>query len=129
MARTGRKELCVTPQCPTATTHTWPYCTYVGGGMAGKTVKEANEKFRADRGKKDSSPPKQKGQIKRNEAGEAYITIDGKQFGVVPLQSRPPPPVAVQPTASIATAVPSELLTDAFPEDDRRQRRHLPSLV
>ncbi|KAJ6561361.1 hypothetical protein B0H10DRAFT_2239925 [Mycena sp. CBHHK59/15] len=35
------KELCSTQKCPAPGSHTWPYCTYPGGGMAGSSLDEA----------------------------------------------------------------------------------------
>ncbi|KIY49360.1 hypothetical protein FISHEDRAFT_72693 [Fistulina hepatica ATCC 64428] len=74
------------PNCKTPKTHTLPYCTAPGGGMAGKTVAEAQAQRRIDRGlppqpktksnktsqrsSASSSKPKK---VYRDHTGRAYI--------------------------------------------------------
>ncbi|KAJ7704538.1 hypothetical protein B0H17DRAFT_1126852 [Mycena rosella] len=63
--------------------HTWPYCTSKGVGMDGKSIREAQEKYRADRGimggkQSTAGAPKHKvPQVKCDGAGRAYITLQG----------------------------------------------------
>ncbi|KIY45826.1 hypothetical protein FISHEDRAFT_60688 [Fistulina hepatica ATCC 64428] len=73
------------PNCKTPKTHTLPYCTAPGGGMAGKSVSEAQAQRRIDRGlpplparestkaaQSSSSSSKAK-KVFRDKTGRAYI--------------------------------------------------------
>jgi hypothetical protein len=111
-------DSCTNKICPKPSTHTWPYCTSKGGGMAGKTVYEAVNKHRMDNGK-PPLPPRQdrpkgthpsKG-IKHNASGRAYITIEGTDHFITPATATPPTP---PPTANLADPI-SSLSTDAMP--------------
>lgn len=88
-AASGSREVCSTPSCPKPSTHTWPYCTTVGGGMAGKTVPEAQAKYRSDRGLPPAPPRSTRNgntansmdkHVKRDDSGRAYITSHGQDF-------------------------------------------------
>ncbi|KAJ7735344.1 hypothetical protein B0H16DRAFT_1467184 [Mycena metata] len=39
---------CTTPNCPRPNSHSWPYCTHPGGGMGGKSIREAQHKACTD---------------------------------------------------------------------------------
>ncbi|KAJ7805469.1 hypothetical protein B0H14DRAFT_3485144 [Mycena olivaceomarginata] len=52
---------CSNKACPKPATHTWPYCTTTGGGMAGKTVREAQTKYQADNGIPELTPETSEG--------------------------------------------------------------------
>ncbi|KAJ7024193.1 hypothetical protein C8F04DRAFT_1270521 [Mycena alexandri] len=118
------RETCSTPDCPKPETHTWPYCTYAGGGMAGKTIREAQQKARADRQQpqpqtqtqtpaQPPAPPASKDSkpsgIKKRPDGRAYITIGEEDFLLSP--SEPPPDLSAA-TAFIDAA---NLTTDPLP--------------
>jgi hypothetical protein len=113
-AASAPDQLCTNNACPKPKTHTWPYCTSKGGGMAGKTVFEAVNKHRVDNGKQplvqNQSKPKGAGTqgqaVKRDATGRAYITLQGTDFYL-----------SAPETANLADAT-SSLMTDQLPGDD-----------
>ncbi|KAJ7035790.1 hypothetical protein C8F04DRAFT_1341769 [Mycena alexandri] len=116
---------CTNKSCPKPGTHTWPYCTSSGGGMDGKTIPEAQQKYREDRDRaqgKTAVPPKDqkpKGpRVKRDDGGRAYITLQGVDCYITPAPSPAAVPVVVPaaPIANIALAHAAEsLITDPIP--------------
>ncbi|KIY53945.1 hypothetical protein FISHEDRAFT_68320 [Fistulina hepatica ATCC 64428] len=54
------------PNCKRPKTHTWQYCTATGGGMAGRSISEAQDKRRAD----ESKPPRNRD---RGRGGKNFI--------------------------------------------------------
>jgi hypothetical protein len=95
---------CSNKACPKPATHTWPYCTTVGGGMAGRTVREAQTKYRTDNGIPEPTPrPPKPPQVKRDGAGRAYVTLGGTDHFLVPTPAAAA--TAATPAAAIAPAV------------------------
>jgi hypothetical protein len=82
--------------------------------MAGKTVAEAVDKYRADRGKEPRQQKDTKGglKVKRTPDGRAYITLEGTDYF---LQNPPPPAMAPPPAPAAHFA---QLLTDPLPTAD-----------
>ncbi|KAK6984183.1 hypothetical protein R3P38DRAFT_2398224, partial [Favolaschia claudopus] len=107
----GKREICSTPNCGTPGTHTWPYCTAPGGGMAGRPVSEAQTKAREDRHAQRAANGGS--HIKRNAAGAAYTTLGGVDYLLTPSIA---PPVA--PAAPAAAAHIAQLTTDPLPPAD-----------
>ncbi|KAK6992748.1 hypothetical protein R3P38DRAFT_2457697, partial [Favolaschia claudopus] len=85
----GKKEICSTPVCPKPDTHTWPYCTAPGGGMAGRPVIEAQTKAREDRQAQQTANANR--HIKHNAAGAAYTTLAGVDYLLTPVPAPAPP--------------------------------------
>ncbi|KAJ7611465.1 hypothetical protein B0H17DRAFT_718999 [Mycena rosella] len=73
---TTAKEFCTTPRCKYPGSHTWPFCTAQGGGMAGKTVEAARAAQDAARG---GAPAKQKQSRCRRKPRSARISRRTRQ--------------------------------------------------
>ncbi|KAF7372211.1 Integrase catalytic domain-containing protein [Mycena venus] len=113
-AGTQKKPHCVNPVCPKPDTHSWPYCTSPGGGMAGQTVQEAINKYRADTGRANSGG--------NNSTGNGSLHYsrghEGTDYLITPNATPPPNPPAPQP-AAVPTQTPCAHLAhvhnDALP--------------
>ncbi|KAJ7159136.1 hypothetical protein C8R43DRAFT_1124770 [Mycena crocata] len=101
----SKRENCTTKGCLTPMTHSWPYCTSKGGGMDGKSIKEATEARRADR-ERERATRKQ-----TSSGGGSEYWVDPKGADAAPA----PPPV-VQPSANFVNLKTDDLPTEAAPE-------------
>ncbi|KAF8190759.1 hypothetical protein K438DRAFT_2018596 [Mycena galopus ATCC 62051] len=72
-----QRKRCTMVGCPRPDTHQWKYCMYTGGGMAGKGIREAQAKRRADSGKPDA--PEADSQTKPRDNGNAKSTRGGSK--------------------------------------------------
>ncbi|KAJ7909791.1 hypothetical protein B0H13DRAFT_1877400 [Mycena leptocephala] len=110
-------ESCTNRVCPKPSTHTWPYCTSKGGGMDGKTILEAQQKYRADRdrlnGKTPSAPKQKPPQVKHDATGRACITLQGVEWFLTPAAA-PAPPTNLVASMALADAA-NTLHTDILP--------------
>ncbi|KAJ7848679.1 hypothetical protein B0H13DRAFT_1906627 [Mycena leptocephala] len=128
-----KKASCTNAVCPKPDTHSWPYCMSPGGGMAGHTVREAVNKYRADKGRAGNTASANAGtglqrskHVKHNAAGEALITLEGVDYRITPIVATPAPSPTTStipsPTANFAhlhddTLPTANLRTDALPAD------------
>ncbi|KAJ7857329.1 hypothetical protein B0H14DRAFT_3448021 [Mycena olivaceomarginata] len=95
-----------------------------GGGMVGRTVREAQTKYCADNGIPEPAPrPPKPPQVKRDGGGRAYVTLGGTDHFLVPTPAvdtaATTPAAAVAPAVVPATAhfadAADGLLTDPIP--------------
>nr|GAT57284.1 predicted protein [Mycena chlorophos] len=112
-----KKDTCTTPNCKYPDTHTTPFCVSEGGGMAGKTIREAQQAQKAAREKKSGSKDTST-QAKPNQP-RVYLTIDGKTIPFTPsMITTSAPAASTTSTPNDPAAFCIELATDDTPSYD-----------